>query len=238
MSLLAVFRPAPLRQPGRHSVEWAAMQQGLAALTQRCRAFEAAAATLQTKLDEQTEQHALEVEGWQEALDHTSAEYAALLRVYERLDTNCIRLRADNERLQQVLSASDGQTGTNMTAAADLPGSCFNEHDPAPLPAFRIGADIPPGPVGEAADVNTRTQPVDMRALRAEMDEAQAQPRPVLPNELARSEAMTVSTPVMTLSERGGLVKFSKPKTSLIRVAPVASERAHESVEAAVGAAP
>jgi hypothetical protein len=257
MNLLAAFRkPKPDRAPGRHSTQWA---------PHRITELEVERDDLRAQLacrPELTQVYCMAGRGvhpawwtdfatgqqcpWCQA-ESLADDNAELKRWNGRLVEETLLTRellAGKEKeisiLQGILDALevpvDESGSVPQPALADDPESWINLPFP-PAADMRI-VDIAPGPVGsEAADVCARTQSVDMRALRAEMDEAEAQPRPVLPGELARSEAMTVSTPVMTLTERGTLVQFTKPQRSLIRVAPVAAERAHESVEAAVGAA-
>jgi hypothetical protein len=233
MSLLAVFRPkpAPVRQPGRHSAEWAAMVQGVAALQAELSAAKGRAVTAETERDslrvelvQAEEQHADDTEEWEAALDFTSREYA-------QLQDECERLTRENEALHKLLDDGDGQPGTAPTVApADDPQSCFSQPSPPPAPDSRRAEPFPDAPATyDIADVNAETQAVDVRTLRqgAEATQQLAVPAvawtiaavPPLPPEVAPTLAMPLAE------------ALAAPP---VEASPVTGQRAHDSVHAAV----
>lgn len=182
MSLLNAFKPkpAPVRQPGRHSAEWAAMRRDLAAAQSRSSTLKAAQQTAaerhETEMHQQAADFRVEREGLRESLRRAAEANAELRRerdeARDRHDEVLKHLRAakaEVRRQRTILDASTGEPGTAATVApADDPQSCFSQPDPAPAgDEPRTVPDTPAAPVGsEAADVNARTQAVDVRDLR------------------------------------------------------------------------
>lgn len=208
------------------------MQQSLTGLQQRCRTFEAAAGQQQALIEQLQHTHAVEVQGWREALEHAGTEYAALKTV------NATQA-AELGRLHTLLDASDGRPTLAVPAVVDEPERFTVVPDPAPVPAFRI-SDIPPGPVGgEAADVNARTQQTDVRSLRpavlpvgpvyAPWGIRPDGVRPPLPDETptVRQSAITAVLPV-----------WDATITVPVELSKTTGDRARSKVRAAVGAAP
>lgn len=223
------------------------MQQALLALQQRCRTFEAAAGDQQALIGQLRAQHAREMQacavqieterkGWKETLDFTSDKYAELQAQYEQASAECLRL-------QRVLDASDGQPTMAVPALADEPDSFTAVPDPAPVPDFRI-SDIPPGPVGEAADVNARTQQTDVRSLRhvaAVLDQGPVRTtwgvsglstRPPLPDETP-TERFDAVTAVLSLAEHFLPVQPAAVARA-VEASPISGSRAREKVHAAL----
>jgi hypothetical protein len=167
MSLLSAFRPkpAPVRQPGRHSAAWSAMVDGVAELQRELETAKARCRAVELRLKEANARargHTAEIVTWSDALDFASEQFVELERLYDERGQEI-------ESLRVILAASNGDPGMpGWTAPLDDPQSCFSQ--PSPPPAGdepRIVADTPVAPASyEIADVNAETQAVDVAALR------------------------------------------------------------------------
>jgi hypothetical protein len=200
--------------------------------------LEAAAVTAEAE-------HAKEITEVRKALHHGAQQFNALVEDRKLLLRAYEWNVAEVKRLNQILDATDGQPTTAVPALADEPDSFTAVPDPAPVPDFRI-SDVPPGPTGEAADVNAWTQQVDVRAFRQGWVAApNAGPvhvpwgvggpstRPPLPDE-AVTERLSAITAVQPLWQS---VPVTVDLTKAVELSPVTGSRARESVHAAVGGA-
>lgn len=183
MSLLNAFKPkaAPVRQPGRHSAEWAAMRRDLAAAQSLSSTLKAAQRTAverhETEMHQQAADFQVEREGLRESLRLAAEANRELRRerdeARDRHDEVLKHLRAaeaEVRRQRTILDASTGEPGSVPTVAPlDDPESCFSQPDPAPAgDEPRTVADTPVAPASyEIANVNAETQAVDVADLRA-----------------------------------------------------------------------
>lgn len=172
MSFLTLLRPAPQQAPGRHTTVWLDLQQ-------RASTAEQERDTAREDVEQLKQVHARERSGWQKALELAAAEsrgYAAE-RDEARGRSNANRdgwltARAEVERLRATLLALevpvDPDAAPGQAALMDDPAAWINQPDGPPRPDEWISPVAPVAPVGsEAADVNARTQAVDVRDLRA-----------------------------------------------------------------------
>lgn len=192
--------------------------------------------------------HATEIAEVRKALRHGAQQYNALVADRQNLLRAYEWHLAEVKRLNQILGATDGQPTVTVPALADEPDSFTAVPDPAPVPDFRI-VDAPPGPTGEAADVNAKTQLTDVRSLRQAMT-ATTLPdsgpvhvpwgvgglstRPPMPDE-AVTERFSAITAVLPIWDQSAPVTVDLRKA--VELSPITGSRARESVSAAVGGA-
>jgi hypothetical protein len=163
MNILAAFKakPAPARQPGRHSVAWAAMQQGLVELRQRADGFETRVTELLAERDEterrhvrehraQTETFDTERQGWRDALDHASREYADLMQRHRYERERADGLEGEIGRLRVALADEAAQRQRVLQMAEDRRVS----HLKPPMPDEAATQRLPVLPLGQ------RSQPI------------------------------------------------------------------------------
>lgn len=116
MSLLTLFHPAPARPPGRHTAEWAALQQRARRAEQEREAMRGERDAARDETEQLRQRHALEVKGWQDALRLAGAESMAIAGELEQVKAERDAATAEVRRLNAILDADKGLPAHHVDA--------------------------------------------------------------------------------------------------------------------------